>query len=161
MRAGLIISAMLLAAGCGEFTDGGANDPVDPDDPAARIEAEGGSAGTQGFRAANANVEGVCAKLEVEDALRAKADMESFGKIGDWEIFGTRALACSEPYLQARVECELGDGGKAVLDADGAILGFENTSGALVSALISPEGVECVSRAAEQAAGEEPAIQVE
>ena len=136
MRIVAAISALALAA-CGQNSDGGANDPDSTRDDDAREQA-------QSLEDATASAD-ACTMLSLDDALAAKADLESFGLIGAWTIYGDEKLACSEVYLDSKVDCELQDGGVVVLEYAPDVIGVRNDAGILVSANIDVDGVTCVA----------------
>lgn len=141
MKLFAVISLLLLLGACGPSSDGDAVKAPDGDDPAAATDTDA----TIARQPPPSRVAGVCDALTMEDALAAKAGLESFGLVGAWTIYGDENLACSEVYLGDKVECELRDGGVVVLEYAPDVIGFRNASGALATTNIDADGVTCAA----------------
>ena len=87
----------------------------------------------------------LCEPLDQVDALEFSEEAISAGMLGDTEILGSRNdLACSEPYMEDHLECEIRAGGTAFLKkSEGDVSGLRNTSGAPAILAVTPDTMGC------------------
>lgn len=87
----------------------------------------------------------LCEPLEPADALEFSEEAISIGTLGTTEILGSRNdLACSEPYMDDHLECEIRTGGTAFMKKDnGDVSGLRNTSGAPAILAVAPDTMGC------------------
>lgn len=110
-------------------------DPIPPEydeHPAPPLDGAGGVIAT------------LCEPLSQADALEFSEEATSAGTIGSSELLGSRNdLACSEPYPDEHVECEIRAGGTAFLKKGDDVSGLRNTSGATAILAVTPETMGC------------------